>query len=319
VMVNRVWMYHFGKGLVSSTGDFGLQTPQPQQAELLDWLAATFMEEGWSIKKLHRHILLSKTWQQSSTEHEQYNRAMEKDPENTLLWRQNVRRLEFEPMRDAILAVTGKLDPTLYGRSLPSLTDVKNTRRTIYAFIDRTATPTILSTFDVPNPNLTQGERFVSTVSPQALFLMNNPFVSLNVRELARSEEFKSLPEDHTTRIQWIYRRVLQREASPSEIDALLKLLPTKPIVEAAPVDPKAAELAEAIAKAEKALSDNGKDKAARRRLDQLRKQEQARKAAEARKARQAMEREKIAVPTANGWEKIIHTLLLSNEFVYVL
>jgi hypothetical protein len=316
VMVNRVWQYHFGKPLVTTTGDFGLQTPLPVQADVLDWLASTFIEEGWSIKQLHRHIMLSEVWQQSSTEHPNYAVAAEKDPENTLLWRQNVRRLEFEPIRDAILAVTGNLDTTSFGRSVPLFTDTNNSRRTLYAFVDRTNIPAVMSTFDVPNPNLTQGERFVSTVSPQALFLMNNPFVLNNVRKLARSEEFKSLPED-ATRIEWLYRRILQRDATGNEIEWLSRLLPAQK-VENEVVDPRVAELATKIEAAEKAYEAK-QDKATKRKLDQLRKLEKGLMEAKQRKQQQAMERAKGVSQPADGWEKIIHTILMSNEFVYVL
>lgn len=316
VMVNRVWQYHFGKPLVTSTGDFGLQTPQPIQAELLDWLAVTFIEDGWSIKQLHRRIMSSAVWQQSSTEHPYYSAAVEKDPENTLLWRQNVRRMEFEPLRDSILAVTGNLDAASLGRSVPLYSDASATRRTLYAFVDRTNIPTVMSTFDVPNPNLTQGERFVSTVSPQALFLMNNSFVLNNVRKLARSEEFKSLPED-STRIQWLYRRILQRDAGTTELEALSRLLPA-PNVEPEVVDPRDTELAAQIKVAEEAYAAK-QDKATKRKLDQLRKLEKAQMVAKERKQKQAKERAKGATQPADGWEKVIHTILMSNEFVYVL
>lgn len=316
VMVNRVWQYHFGKPLVSSTGDFGLQTPKPVQAELLDWLASQFIEEGWSIKKLHRRIMLSAAWQQGSTDHPNYAAATEKDPENTLLWKQNVRRLEFEPLRDSILAVTGNLDRSLLGRSVPLYSDANATRRTLYAFIDRTNIPTVMSTFDVPNPNLTQGERFVSTVSPQALYLMNNSFVLNNVRKLSSSEEFKSLPED-STRIQWLYRRILQREANASELELLSRLLPA-PKVEPQVVDSRETELAAQIKVAEEAYEAK-QDKATKRQLDQLRKQEKALLVAKERKQKQAKERAKGMTQPADGWEKIIQTLLMSNEFVYVL
>ncbi|MBN8602083.1 MAG: DUF1553 domain-containing protein [Planctomycetes bacterium] len=317
VIVNRVWQYHFGKPLVGSTGDFGLQTPQPVQAPLLDWLAVTFMEDGWSIKQLHRRIMLSQVWQQSSTEHPTFATAMDKDPENTLLWRQNVRRMEFEPLRDSILAVTGNLDKTIAGRSVPLYSDANVNRRTVYALVDRTNIPTVMSTFDVPNPNLTQGERFVSTVSPQALFLMNNSFVLNNVRKLARSEEFKSLPED-SSRIQWLYRRILQRDASSHETELLSRLLPV-PKNEPAVIDPREAELAAQIQAADEAYQANPDNKAAKRRLEQLRKAEKALLVAKERKQKQAKERARGVSEPADGWEKIIQTILMSNEFVYVL
>ena len=316
VIVNRVWMYHFGKGIVETTGDFGLQTPKPAHADLLEWLATTFIEDGWSLKKLHKRILLSATWQQSSAEHPQYEQLVTADPENTLVWRQNLKRLEFEPLRDSILFVTGNLDSTLHGRSLPLLSDPKANRRTVYAIIDRTTLPTVLSTFDVPNPNLTQGERFVSTVSPQALFLMNNAFVAHNVRLLARSEEFTKLPEDDT-RIKWLYEKILHREASSSEIEILSKLLPPSKSPEQNAEEEKLTSASTDSTATDQ--DDSPKARAAKRKAEQMRKAELARKAAEAKRAKQAALRANGGIQPSNGWEKIIHTLLMSNEFTYVL
>ncbi len=112
VMVNRVWQHHFGDGFVSTPDDLGNQSAPPTHPELLDWLANRFMNDGWSIKKLHKLILMSATWQQSSRNNPQF---AEKDPFNHLLWRANVRRLEFEPLRDSILFIGGTLDLTMGG------------------------------------------------------------------------------------------------------------------------------------------------------------------------------------------------------------
>jgi hypothetical protein len=224
--------------------------------------------------------------------------------------------MEFEPLRDSILAVTGNLDTASLGRSVPLYGDANVTRRTLYAFVDRTNIPTVMSTFDVPNPNLTQGERFVSTVSPQALFLMNNSFVLNNVRKLARSEQFKSLPED-STRIQWLYRRILQRDAVTSEVEILSRLLPV-PAPGPEVVDPQDTEIAAQIKAAEEAYAAK-QDKATKRKLDQLRKLEKTQMIAKERKQKQAKERAKGVTQPADGWEKVIHTILMSNEFVYVL
>jgi hypothetical protein len=112
VMVNRVWQHHFGEGFVSTPDDLGNQSAPPTHPELLDWLASRFMTDGWSVKKLHKVILLSATWQQSSRNNVQF---AEKDPFNRMLWRANVRRLEFEPLRDSILSIGGGLDLTLGG------------------------------------------------------------------------------------------------------------------------------------------------------------------------------------------------------------
>ena len=137
VLVNRVWMHHFGSPLVATPGDFGLRSDPPTHPELLDHLACAFMEEGWSLKALHRRIMLSSTYQQSSDDRSE---ARAVDPENTLYWRMNRRRLDFEAMRDALLCVSGRLDRSIGGPSFPSLTDPGARRRTLYAH-DRPAQP----------------------------------------------------------------------------------------------------------------------------------------------------------------------------------
>ena len=128
-MVNRVWMHHFGRGLVDTPSDFGLRSEPPTHPELLDWLAARFVEGGWSVKGLHRLILLSNAYQQASDDRPE---ARAVDPENLLVWRQNRRRLEFEAMRDAILAVAGRLDATIGGRPVSITAEPFSTRRTVY-------------------------------------------------------------------------------------------------------------------------------------------------------------------------------------------
>ena len=174
MLVNRVWMHHFGTALVATPGDFGLRSEPPTHPELLDHLAATFMDEGWSLKALHRRIMLSSTYQQSSDDRSEL-RAV--DPENALYGRMNRRRLDFEAMRDALLAVAGRLDHSIGGPPFASPTDPATRRRTLYAQIDRLNLPGLYRTFDFPDPNATSPRRDQTTVPPQALFLMNHPFV----------------------------------------------------------------------------------------------------------------------------------------------
>jgi hypothetical protein len=171
VFVNRVWMHHFGKGIVGTPGDFGVRGDPPTHPELLDWLAAEFMTDGWGVKKLHRRIVTSAAYKQASADRDDGRAA---DPENRLLWRQNRRRLEFEPLHDAMLAVSGGLDLKTGGPSVPLFSG--KTRRAVYGSIDRLEFPSLLATFDVPNPAATSPERTNTTVSPQALYLMNGPF-----------------------------------------------------------------------------------------------------------------------------------------------
>lgn len=187
VLVNRVWMHHFGKGLVGTPGDFGVRGDPPSHPELLDWLAKDFMDNGWSLKKLHKLILTSSTFQQQSLNREEGHKA---DPENRLLWKQNRQRLEFEPLHDSMLAVSGGLSNQIGGPSFPLFTGER--RRAVYGFINRLEFPNLLATFDVPNPASASTERSSTIVAPQALYLMNGPFARDAARKLLASPAIQS-------------------------------------------------------------------------------------------------------------------------------
>ncbi len=191
-LVNRVWMHHFGTPLVATPGDFGLRSDPPTLPDLLDQLASRFVEQGWSIKALHRLIMLSNTYQQSSDDRPQ---ARAVDPENVLYWRMNRRRLDFEAVRDSLLAVSGRLDRAIGGPPLRSATDNAANRRTIYCFIDRLNLPGLYRTFDFPDPNATSPRRDQTTVAPQALFLMNHPFVLDAPGAILARPEIDAAPE----------------------------------------------------------------------------------------------------------------------------
>ncbi|HJT79434.1 MAG TPA: PSD1 and planctomycete cytochrome C domain-containing protein, partial [Gemmataceae bacterium] len=181
VMVNRVWQHHFGRGLVRTTSNFGALGERPSHPQLLDYLATRFVRSGWSLKALHREILLSATYQQSS----RYDaRAYEADPDNRLLWRMSRRRLEVEAWRDAMLAVSGRLDATLGGPSA-DLAAPGNRRRTVYGAVSRHELNGLLRLFDFPDPNITSGERAVTTVPLQQLFVLNSEFMAQNAKALA--------------------------------------------------------------------------------------------------------------------------------------
>ena len=210
VMVNRVWLHHFGAGLVRTPGDFGVRTEPPVQAELLDYLAARFVADGWSLKKLHRLIMLSNTYQQSSESNPNYRVA---DPDNQFLWHMPASRLDFEAMRDSLLAVAGRLDRKVGGRPA----DINSARRTVYANIDRQNLPGVFRTFDFASPDTTSPQRH-NTVGPQqALFMMNSTFMLAQVRALAARPDFQKLGDDGE-RLQFLYRQVYGRSADASEM-----------------------------------------------------------------------------------------------------
>lgn len=180
VIVNRFWQHHFGRGLVATPNDFGAQGQPPTHPELLDWLAADLIRSGWSLKRLHRQLMLTAVYQQSSR-FDVTNASI--DPENRYLWRRTPRRLEAEAVRDNLLAVSGLLDDTFYG---PGTLDENHRRRSIYFMIKRSRLISMLQLFDQPEPLVSIGERPSTTIAPQALLLMNHPQVRTAARALAQ-------------------------------------------------------------------------------------------------------------------------------------
>jgi hypothetical protein len=209
VLVNRIWQHHFGVGLVSTASDFGARGESPSHPELLDYLAAEFIADGWSIKRLHKRIMLSATWRQSSQENEA---GIAVDPENRLLWRMPRKRLEFEPLRDRLLATTDALDRTVGGRSVMIHEDAK--RRALYAFLDREDIPGLLASFDLPSPDASQAIRARTTVPQQALYLINARFVIQQAETLAKK---LGAIENVDDRIRSLFRIALVRDPDANE------------------------------------------------------------------------------------------------------
>jgi hypothetical protein len=213
VIVNRVWMHHFGAGIVRSASDFGIRGTAPSHPELLDYLASHLIQDGWSLKKLHRQILLSAVYQQASVNRRDQE---EKDPENRLLWRKNPARLEFEPMRDSWLAVAGDLTLKIGGRGFEIQNTVAKGRRSVYAFIDRQDLPQLFRTFDFASPDVSTAQRPQTTIPQQALFALNSSFLLDQARALIRSDQDK-----HTAdRVRFLYRRVYARDPSEDELQS---------------------------------------------------------------------------------------------------
>ena len=177
------------------------------------------MQEGWSIKKLHKIIMTSATYQQSS---QAAAEAYKLDPENKLLSHQNRRRLDFEALRDSLLAVSGRLDRTMGGKAVDLFKSPFSPRRSIYGFIDRTNFPGTMRAFDVASPDQHAPFRFQTTVAQQALFLMNSPFVTQQAKALAERDEVASSasPRD---KVVALYRLALSRPPIPAEIDLALE------------------------------------------------------------------------------------------------
>ncbi len=230
VIVNRVWRWHFGQGIVSTTDNFGLLGGKPSHPELLDWLARTFIENGWSIKDLHRLIMKSATYQQTShvaaaAPGQADPRLI--DPENRLLWRANIQRLEAEQIRDAMLFTSGWLDTTVGGKTIPlrnrefvfnhtskDATTYESPRRALYLPIIRNHLYDMLEQFDYPDPTMPTGSRNSTVIAPQALIMMNAPVVMESSTRLAR--RLADLPDDEQ-RLQQAYAALFGRPPADHE------------------------------------------------------------------------------------------------------
>jgi hypothetical protein len=211
VMVNRVWVHLFGQGIVRTPSDFGVRSDLPTHPEMLDWLARSFDQSKGSIKQLHKLIMMSKTYQQSSARTPEITKL---DPENRLLSHMNRKRMTFEGLRDNLLQASGKLDGTVGGKSVDLFKEPVTTRRAVYGFIDRQNLPGTFRSFDVALPDTHAPQRFVTTVPQQALFLMNSPFVL----EQAKSLSVRIVGKNDAERIQSLYQLGLGRAATAEEL-----------------------------------------------------------------------------------------------------
>ena len=262
-LMNRVWMNHFGRGIVNTPGDLGMLGERPSHPELLDYLANRFVEAGWSLKTVHREMMLSRTYRQSSRN----DAAQSADPDNALFGRYRIRRLDAETIRDAMLAVSGKLNPEMFGepvtvgktgdgRMIPGV-EIRNVnrdvikvdtsspavyRRSVYLQQRRSGPATALATFDLPNMDPNCERRDLTTVAPQSLFLMNDEFVIERAKDLA-ARVIKEHPEDADAQVRAAWTLTQGRVPSAKEladfnrllteqVDHFAKLKPAKPVAD---------------------------------------------------------------------------------------
>ncbi len=218
VFVNRVWAWHFGRPLVATPSDFGTQGDKPSHPELLDDLAARFIANNWSLKWLHREILLSSAWQQASNRRPDGDKI---DQSNSLLWRMNPRRLDVEAYRDSLLRISGALQPDLYGPS-QDLDSETNSRRTIYGRIARGRQNNLLKIYDFPDPTQTSPSRDLTTTPLQQLFVLNGPFLRAQANLISKALDSEP---DTNARIRALYRRILARDPSPKETQIAVNYL----------------------------------------------------------------------------------------------
>lgn len=235
LIVNRIWRWHFGTGLVATPDNFGVKGEIPSHPELLDWLARRFIESGWDVKAMHRLLLASNTYQMA-TVHPQPGAAPVLDPENRLHWRFQRQRLEAEQIRDAVLFVAGRLDDTLGGKTLPlrnrqmvfnhtskDHTHYEDRRRSVYLPVIRNHVADVLAQFDYPDPTMPTGSRNSTVVAPQCLYLMNAPLVIDAARAMASAS--LSAGDAPQERIAWIYRRAFSRGPKDKEVAEALRWL----------------------------------------------------------------------------------------------
>jgi len=298
VLVNRIWQQHFGNGFVNTPDDLGNMCSAPVNPELLDWLAAGFVEHGWSVKWLQRTIVLTSAYQQSGAPNEA---AAAVDPENRLLWRAGLHRLDFEELYDSLLAIAGTLDPTLGGRPITPASDSFGTRRSIYTYVDRRNPPELFTQFDFPNPNTPTGKRYGTTVPQQALFLMNSPLVIETARKLTHRAEFAALTTDED-RVASLYLAIFQRPPTAQEIKLGVSYVRKNPAGEA--LD----------------LPDTPASKSYREKQQE---QRRAQRAAANPKAKYAADARPVGANIQYGgpedaWTKLAHALFQTNEATFI-
>ena len=221
VIVNWVWQHHFGRGLVRTPDDFGTRGDPPTHPKLLDYLAVKLLEDKWSLKKLHRRIMLTDVYQQGSLEK---NSARVRDPENELLWRMPTRMLEMEAMRDSLLAVSGELKRTVGGRPFEEKDDRAIPRRTVYAFLNRDVISRLSSTFNGADPAACTVKRPETMVPQQTLFALNSNFIQDRATALLKLSNIRQV-ESEEDRVRVIYRQIYSREPDAGEVKEALAFL----------------------------------------------------------------------------------------------
>lgn len=281
VFVNWVWQNHFGVGLVRTPDDFGTRGQPPTHPELLDYLAGEFQKSGWSLKWLHRQIMLSRAYRQGAIENVE---SRERDPDNLLLWRMPRKRLDFESMRDAMLSVSGELDLQAGGRPIDLNATPAIPRRSVYGFTNRDVIANLMSTFDAANPNACTAKRPETTVPQQTLFALNSDFIQDRAARLAQLTKELNLPKAEARATELI-RRVFGREPTKLELERIAEFVQ------------KSTPATVASNLADNTLADNS-----------------AADGASAADTNAPVG----AVDAESAWVQLAHALLASNEFVFL-
>ena len=292
-IVNRVWMHHFGEGFVRTPDDLGTMSEKPSHPELIDYLANWFMNDGgWSLKRLHKFIVMSRVFQESSHTRPEYEVI---DPANRLLWRANVRRLDFEATRDSLLVYSGDLDRTVGGKPINLTDEPYSYRRSVYGYIDRGNLPELMAHFDFSDPDMPNSKRSTTIVPQQALFLMNSPMIVDVARKvLARPEVARQ--NGGLFKVAALYRIIFQRSPKPQETQQALRFVEAETKLQGE----AAAEIGTKTASA-----GNGKGGAGKGRND-------------SKFAAIQNEGFRVTKKVLTPWETYVQALLMSNESAYV-
>ncbi|MEZ0264337.1 MAG: DUF1553 domain-containing protein [Phycisphaerae bacterium] len=306
VAVNRIWMRHIGEGFVRTVDDIGVQSEAPSHAELVDYLATRFMTDGWAFKKMHKLIMLSSAYQQSSDTNAAYAVS---DPDNRLLWRANLRRLDFEAVRDTMLQFTGKIDLTVGGKPVNLTDEPYSNRRSVYGYIDRGSVPELMEQFDFSDPDMTNTKRTSTIVPQQALFFMNSAMSADVARKVVSRPEFVNAKDDYA-KVRAIYQVIFQRAPRPEEVKMAADFYNAKVTTDKAKgVDPLASATG---SKAEVAGREIAKKRAIAKKDDVM--------SAGKRNAKAGIKNdgEMVTRKPLSVWEQYTQALLFSNEIAYV-
>jgi hypothetical protein len=332
VLVNRLWLHHFGAGIVSTPDDLGNMSEKPTHPELLDWLATNFVENGWSIKKMHKKILLSAAYRQSANPNTNSQVAQKGavdpfkvDSSNKFIWHANLRRLDFESIRDSMLVLSGKLDRALGGRAVNITDEPYSYRRTIYGFIDRDRLSELQTQFDFADPDMANTKRSTTIVPQQALFFMNNPLAIEVARNVTSRPELLKATSD-SERISQLYRIMYQRSPTVPEMKVASEFIARiagyidEPAQAAAPakVVDRLAKAKEAKAKAKAAgaaaIAASGKPlQPATVAVPEVKLETEVKGGKIVNKTEMVSRKE-----PSNPWVMLAQSMICSNEFVYL-
>ncbi|HEX8910845.1 MAG TPA: PSD1 and planctomycete cytochrome C domain-containing protein, partial [Humisphaera sp.] len=293
VAMNRFWMHHFGEGIVRTVDDLGLMCDPPTHPELLDYLSDRFMKEGWSLKRMHKLVMLSATYQQSSDTNLSFANV---DPDNRLLWRANLRRLDFEAVRDTLLQYTGKMDHAIGGKPVNLTDEPYSYRRSVYGYIDRAQMPELMQQFDFADADMVNSRRTSTIVPQQALFFMNSPMSVDVARKVVSRPEFGNAKDD-AGRVKALYEVLFQRAPKAAEIDLAKQFIETAQANAPEVASAKSLKQGAATAKPKRIEAQIGKGNA---------------KSA-IRNSGEMVDRKPLS-----AWEQYAHALLMTNEIAYV-